>query len=798
MRWIASKFLWVRQRALLLAGQFVLALVVAATTSLLVIQLRDHEMMAADHHLSSLALILADQGERAFEAVDLVETALLERIRNENLATPDVFRERMSVLEIHTNLVASAGPLPQLEALTVIDADGNLMNTSRSWPVTTVNVRDRDYFRALKANPGLLRFLSVPVENRSTGTWTIYLARKVTSPDGTFLGLVLAALRLNYFEHLYEQVATGPDQAISMFRRDNTLLARYPHVRQSIGQTFSSDLAFRHQAETNTNVIVVRKISLVDGQEKLIAAKAMVQFPVVVNVMDSVPAILAGWRKQATYLIGAACGLEALAAALGYLMMLQIRSHRQLSDARVEAAASAAKLVVASERERADQETKAQSLRYTHMAHHDALTGLANRVLFHSKLSEAVARSQRGETSAVLYLDLDHFKTINDTLGHPVGDALLQAVTRRLEAQVRETDTIARLGGDEFAIVQMSVNQPQDATTLAERLIETLSAPYELDSQYVSTGTSIGIALLPADGKDPDQILKNADLALYRAKEDGRGRYCFFRPEMDARMQARRTLEIDLRKALTDGEFELFYQPLMNLRTNAVTGFEALVRWYHPRRGMVSPADFIPLAEEIGLLVPLGKWVLNRACCDAAAWPADIKVAVNVSVTQFASRTLVEDVRAALAASGLEAHRLELEITETVMLEDTRAILVILHELRALGVGIAMDDFGTGYSSLSYLHRFPFSKVKIDQSFVAGLGKGGDCDAIVASVINLCESLGMIVLAEGVETDDQLQRLRAGKCSEAQGYLFSRPRPANEVAGMCNALKQQEFAGAAD
>ncbi len=435
-------------------------------------------------------------------------------------------------------------------------------------------------------------------------------------------------------------------------------------------------------------------------------------------------------------------------------------------------------------------EQRLAEAKIAHMAHHDALTGLPNRVWFRDRLSDAVARSRRGEACAVLYLDLDRFKAVNDTLGHPIGDLLLKDVTRRLKAQIRGTDALARLGGDEFAIVQSSVNQPEDAMALAARLIEALNVPYELDGQLALAGTSIGIALVPADGEDPDHILKNADLALYRAKADGRGRYRFFMPEMDARMQARRILEIDLRNALVAGEFELFYQPLINLRTGSVTGFEALMRWFHPHRGMIAPEEFIPVAEEIGLLVPLGEWALRRACLEATAWPCEIRVAVNVSVTQFTSRSLVEKVTAALAESGLDPGRLELEITETVMLDETDAILVILHRLRDLGVGIAMDDFGTGYSSLSYLRRFPFSKVKIDQSFVAGLGRRGDCDAIIASVTELCGTLGMTVLAEGVETEDQLRRLRAANCGEAQGYLFGRPCPADGVQALCRTLSE--------
>ena len=438
-------------------------------------------------------------------------------------------------------------------------------------------------------------------------------------------------------------------------------------------------------------------------------------------------------------------------------------------------------------------ERKLAEDRITHMAHHDALTGLPNRLRFHERLSEAVARSKRGEASAVLFLDLDHFKAVNDTLGHPVGDALLQEVAKRLRAQVREGDMVARLGGDEFAIVHSSADQPHDVTVLAKRLIETLSLPYDLNGHQVTVGTSVGIAVLPDDGDDPDMLLKNADMALYGAKADGRGCFRFFEARMHALMQARRTLEIDLRHALLKGEFELYYQPLMNISTRSVSGFEALLRWNHPERGLVPPADFVPLAEEIGLIVPLGKWVLGQACSDAAGWPGDVKVAINVSVNQFDGGTLVDDVAAALAASGLAPERLELEITETVMLNDTDAILVILHRLRELGVGIAMDDFGTGYSSLSYLRRFPFSKVKIDRSFIDGLGSGAGCDAIVSAVTGLCETLGMATVAEGVETKEQLEHLRTGNCGEAQGYLFSKPRPASEVAAMCQRLNEPEL-----
>ncbi len=416
-----------------------------------------------------------------------------------------------------------------------------------------------------------------------------------------------------------------------------------------------------------------------------------------------------------------------------------------------------------------------------HMALHDPLTDLPNRVQFRQRLEDALHRVARGEPCAVLCLDLDQFKAVNDTLGHPVGDALLKAVTDRLRRLVRQTDTVARLGGDEFAIVQSSVNHPADATTLATRLLREFGTPFVVAGHQVVIGTSIGIALAPADGTDPDLLLKSADIALHRAKSDGRNRYRYFEPEMDALMQERRELELALRKAIAGAEFELFFQPLVNLAEQRITGFEALLRWQHPRRGMVPPAEFIPLTEELGLIIQIGEWVLHTACRHAASWPEPVKVAVNISTVQFKARNLVETVIQALQGSGLDPARLELEITESVMVHDFDTALSILHQLKNLGVGISMDDFGTGYSSLSYLRSFPFTKIKIDQSFVRELGKKSDCTAIIRAVTGMCDSLGITATAEGVETAQQLSLLQSEKCTEIQGYLVSKPRPAVEV-----------------
>ena len=425
-------------------------------------------------------------------------------------------------------------------------------------------------------------------------------------------------------------------------------------------------------------------------------------------------------------------------------------------------------------------EQRLAEARIAHMALHDPLTDLPNRLLFRQRLEDALHRPARGERCAILCLDLDQFKDVNDTLGHPVGDALLKSVTQRLCGLVRQTDTVARLGGDEFAIVQSRFDQPSESTALADRLLHELSQPFEVAGHHILIGVSIGIAIAPDDGADPDTLLKSADIALYQAKSDGRNRFRYFEPEMDTLMQARRELELDLRRAVAEGEFELFFQAQMNLASKQISGFEALLRWRHPRHGIVLPSTFVPLAEETGLIIQIGEWVLYNACQHARSWPA-LKVAVNISAVQFRSRKLVEAVTRSLRDSGIDPCRLELEITESVMIQDFDAAIATLYQLKALGVSISMDDFGTGYSSLSYLRSFPFDKIKIDQSFIKGLGKKSDCTAIIRAVTGMCDSLGIIATAEGVETEEQFHLLCAENCTEIQGYFVTEPRPANEI-----------------
>ncbi|WP_044590216.1 EAL domain-containing protein [Bradyrhizobium sp. LTSPM299] len=417
-----------------------------------------------------------------------------------------------------------------------------------------------------------------------------------------------------------------------------------------------------------------------------------------------------------------------------------------------------------------------------YMAHHCALTGLANRVLLNERLESALGRRiHREQMVAVHHLDLDKFKAVNDTFGHPAGDKLLKIVGDRLRGLVRETDTIARMGGDEFVIVQAPITDPAEATSLAQRVIELMSEPYDIDGHQALIGASVGIALGPGDGLRPDKLLRNADLALYRAKGDGRGTFRFFEPAMDLQMQARRIMEQDLRKALLSGEFELYYQPVVNLASNEISGFEALIRWNHPTRGMIAPSAFIPLAEEIGFIVPIGEWVIRQACATAARWPNNLNVAVNISAVQFRNPGLMQVIVGALAGSGLQPARLEIEITETVLLQNMESTLAVLHQLRELGVRIAMDDFGTGYSSLTYLQSFPFDKIKIDRSFVKDITENSGSLNIVRAVAALANGMGMTATAEGVETQEQLDKITSEGCTEMQGFLFSKPLPAHEI-----------------
>ena len=879
-----SGLVWWRNRPiryLILCGLTLITAIVICT-AIMVGNLRVRALFDSERELKNTALILAEQIDRSFEAVDLVQSSIIERIRSLGIASSADYSRRMSTEDVHQMLKTSSSGLIQIYALSLINADGRLINFSRFWPAPNISVADRVFFNTLKSNALTTSFISDPAHNRTDGAWTLFLAQRVSAANGEFLGLVLGAVELAYFDRLFSSISLGEGSSIALYRSDGVLLTRFPQAEAFIGKTFTAPLNALGGGDSG----ITRIIGQIGGRDRLLAVHRLTEFPMFLSVGVDTSAALAIWQKETTILLGAG-GLAAVTVAImiflivreqaqahdlsmrslamekerldtalnnmsqglimfdaaerivvcndlyiemyglsreivkpgcSFLELLKYRAeaghilHQDPDKYRVDLAAAMALGKVTTSIFKTSEgrevlvtnspmsgggrvathkditERRRAEARIEYMAQHDALTDLPNRLQLYEHLRQMLARPKRGEHVAVLCLDLDHFKDVNDAHGHSVGDLLLKLVAGRLRQCIRDADMVARLGGDEFAIVQAGASQPIDATSLGSRLIEVIGAPYEIAGRQMTVDLSIGIALAPGDGLDPDQLLKNADLALYRAKSDGSGLYRFFEPEMDARMQARRALEIDLRKAITNSEFELFYQPLVDMKTECVTGFEALIRWHHPERGMILPLDFIPVAEETGLIVPIGDWVLRRACAEAATWPSGVKIAVNLSPIQFKNKGLPLSVVSALAASGLSAKRLELEITESVLLQDGDSTLAILRELRDLGVRISMDDFGTGYSSLSYLRKFPFDKIKIDQSFIVDMSDHNDSMAIVRAVIAMGSGLGIATTAEGVETVEQFKQLKLEGCTEVQGYLFSPPRPAAEVKGLLTSI----------
>ncbi|WGS17153.1 MULTISPECIES: EAL domain-containing protein [unclassified Bradyrhizobium] len=861
----------------LIAGGALLMVAIAVGATLMAGTFRERALHSSERELENTVLLLARHFDQQLEDFEAVQKDLIAFMHDNDIATtPETFRRRMSGPDIHAMLKSKMDALSYAGGLNVFDADGTLINSSNAWPLPKANIGDRDYFQIFKSSPYSPDMLVAPVFSRITRAWTTAIVRKVTGPNGEFLGVVGRGIDSATFEKFFATVALGEGAAISMHHRDGTLLARYPHVEELIGKNFRSGPASQQQV-FELPQSTSRLTSPIDGKDRLVSSRALTKFPIVIVATTTTAAALANWREQINILI-AVTGLSVL--ALATLLALVVRKLLQqhwaqqqrltLEKLRLDTAVnnmtqglllfdSSKRLVICNKRyiemyglsadvvrpgcsfhdviahrhqtgsfegdvdryvnlvlrdvavrnmmvistpdgrsiqvvnepladggwvathEDITERRRAEE-RITHLAHYDALTDLPNRALFHEQIKRELPHVTADSQLAVLYIDIDEFKGVNDSLGHMIGDELLKSVARSLSACVRDTDFVARLGGDEFAIVQTGVKSSDEVTGLVARIYDTIRTPYQCLGHQVTTDASIGIALAPKDGTDLDKILKNADLAMYAAKSAGRRTWRFFEPAMDADARARRELEMDLRRAIADNrELEVYCQPCLDLHTNEINGCEALVRWRHPERGMISPADFVPIAEETGLINQLGEWVLATACKEAVNWPDHVRLAVNVSPVQFRSGTLALEVIAALAASGLSAGRLELEITEAVLIRDDEAALAALHQLRAIGVRIALDDFGTGYSSLSYLKRFPFDKIKIDRCFVTDIADPQGSAGIVEAVVNIAAERSMTTTAEGVETTQQQQLLRELGCSEMQGYLFSAPKPAADI-----------------
>jgi diguanylate cyclase (GGDEF)-like protein len=868
-------------RWLIFGGMLLIAAITIGAT-IMADNFRERALNSRERELENTVLLLARHFDQQLRDFGTIQEDLVAYVQSAGIETGEQFRRRMSSPDTHAMLRAKIGGLSYVGGVNLFDSDGVLINSSSAWPVPAISVADRAYFRTFKTGPRSPSLLVEPVYSRITGAWTTVLARKLTGPNGEFLGAIGRGIEAASFEQFFASVALGEGAAISMYHTDGTLLARYPHVDAMIGSNFKAGVVHQ-EVLAKSDYGTTRLISPFDGQDRLASARKLNHFPVSIVATTTVDAALVDWREQTWFLVAVA-GFSVLAiAALLFLVVRKLLQQHQFEKQRLDTAIdnmtqgllmfdSSQRLVVANQRyiemfgvstdvvkpgctirellmhrkeigsfigdvdkycsdlfyklaqgkifetilDTADggsiqvlyrplprggwvttlediSERRRVEQRIMHLAHYDPLTDLPNRALFHEKLKRELDSIEADQQLAVFYIDIDEFKSVNDSLGHLIGDELLKAVAASLSRCAGPGDFVARLGGDEFAIVQTAVKTQDDVTDLVARVFDAIRMPYECLGHQVSTDASIGIALAPQHGVDLEQILKNADLAMYAAKSAGRRTYRFFEPDMDAQVRARRILEMDLRQAIAYGGLEVYYQPCVSIHDNRITGCEALLRWRHSERGMISPAEFIPIAEDTGLIDQIGEWVLATACAEAATWPDDIKLAVNVSPVQFRSGTLALKIVAALAASGLAANRLELEITEAVLIRDDEAALDILHQLRAIGVRIALDDFGTGYSSLSYLQRFPFDKIKIDRCFVNDIADPDGSSCIVQAVVNIAAARHMTTTAEGVETQQQLELLRALGCAEMQGYLFSPAKPAAEI----KQLFQRERAPAA-
>ena len=856
-----------------------------------------------------LGVVIAEQTARSFQSVDFVLQAIADRISASDVRDIRSLHEGFGARAYHEMLIKSLTNLPEVEAFTIVDSAGRIVNGSRQWPPPDYSLAYQDYFRYLSHTPDPGPYISEPGTSHSSGARTVFLARRLAAPDGTFLGVAVTPILLSYFSDFFATTRLSNGTGVTILRRDGITLVRFPAEGVLAGTRISANVGW-HKAVAAGGGHYRSPGAFANVGPSYVSVHPLRIYPVVVDITRKETAALARWRQQAVGIglgtVAATITLALLVRALGRQITLTLASQDRIGEQMQTITANEERLAAQSTLLRTTLDNMSQGLlmvdaggaiavhnpraleilhlpeaameahpkyadigamcdavargtppgempddrrrssplpaappetlrelfpscdaacqefassthqlpdgrtitvcrqpvedgrwlltyediterhkaqvQLDHMALHDALTNLPNRAFFRAHLERELSRMGNAGRIAVIFLDLDRFKNVNDTLGHQVGDMLLQAVAGRLQNNVRETDIVARLGGDEFAVVQCNSEQPKEARSLARRLVEVIGSPFDIAGHQVLVGVSLGIALAPADGIVAGDILKNADLALYRAKAEGRGTYRFFEPAMDAEMRERHQLELDLRRALMNRELTVYFQPLVSMATGRVTSFEALLRWQHPTRGLVLPGEFIPLAEEVGLIVPIGEWVLMQACKAAAGWPEDISLAVNISGAQFRNPGLAQTVMEALGSSGLAGNRLEIELTESVLMQDTPAILETLQQLRAQGIRVSMDDFGTGYSSLSYLRLFPFDKIKIDQSFVRDAGTCDGSSAIVRAIVHLGQALGMTVTAEGIETAKQLDQIRTHGCAEGQGFLFSKACSADEVA----------------
>ncbi|MCV0370151.1 MULTISPECIES: EAL domain-containing protein [Filomicrobium] len=657
-----------------------------------------------------------------------------------------VIENNYSSVDLH-NLVASKDILSDLIVQVAIMDENGIMHASSAGPqpAPKQDLSDRAHYRAHVNNLNDELYISAPVVGRVSKKWSVQITRKFLKPDGSFGGVVVASLNPEHFTEFYRSIKFGNTTFISIVGMDGIVRASGGPVSDlyELGENLSHSELLRNLHQRSAGDFIDREAG------RLVTFRKVRGYPLAVTMSIEENEIYADIRngRVGNFLLGLI-----LTLGIGAAVARNVRNQLEVSRLAVQ----------------------------------DTLTTLPNRRVFRDELERLTSlfgRSDNGtdHSFAIFTLDVDHFKTVNDTLGHPVGDALLIEVGHRIRSVVNEADLVCRLGGDEFAILVPSVKDRSSAEALAQTLIKVITQPFEVEGHTIVVTASVGIAIGSESGLDPDELMIASDLALYAAKTGGRRTYRFFHKEMADEIEVRRRLELELRSVLEQDQLELHYQPIVDLRQNKICGFEALMRWRHPKKGLIPPDQFISVAEETGLIVPMGAWALREACKQAAQWPNDIKIAVNLSAEQFKDPNLFETVLDAVFEAGISPGRLELEITESLLLDDSTDTLAILHKLRKAGIRTAMDDFGTGYSSLAYLMSFPFDKIKIDRSFVSELNKRPEHNVIVRAIIKIGRVFNMTVTGEGVETAQQFKYLRTLGCLEAQGYHISRPLPAGEL-----------------
>jgi diguanylate cyclase (GGDEF)-like protein len=714
--------------------------------------LRDDAIRDANNDTGNVATILSGQFDRSIEAVD----AVLGDVRD--LATARIDGGSLSEIrqfEFYERLRDQLGRLPEADVAAIIGSDGKVASSTTQWPPTGTDVSDRDYFNHLKHDTTGKIYVSKLMPNRVSGVKTVFLTKRISGPNNEFLGLALIGIKLAYFENIYHSIKSLQNQSFVLLHPDGTVLVRYPDSADRSNQKIPADSSW-HQliAAGGGNY---RSPGYFDKEARYVSVRPLQNYPLVVNVAMTETAALATWYYRTTMI-----GAGALFALICSAFLLRLFAAREKS------------LV---------ESTK----NLIHLAHFDQLTGLANRISLHQDLKDAIlpAKGTAAATSIAMF-DLDGFKDINDTLGHSVGDQLLREVARRMTAFLPANGRFYRLGGDEFVLVLNNCGDPVEAVEKVEGMLRQLATQFHIGGHNLFVGASVGIAIAPSHGRDVEELLSNADLALYDAKSAGGNIARVFTPVLRAKAHARRSLEIELRRACFNNEFELFYQPQIRTSDHEVVGVEALLRWRHPERGLLAPGVFIDALSVSAVVAEVGRWILRTACTQAAAWRSEglpLRMGVNLFPAQFHNNALLHDVEKALEDSGLPAEALEIEITENIALGEQEESLNVLRALRAKGVQLAFDDFGTGYASLSYLTRYPLTRLKIDQSFVRKIAEDSSLEetAIVRSIIVMAHNLGLEVIAEGVETTAQANFLAAEKCEELQGYLFAKPLPAAEL-----------------